>query len=114
MTTQVNKKPASDKPNKPYPDFPLFPHATKRWAKKIRGKMHYFGPWDDDDPDGALAKYLDQKDALHAGRKPRQQTEGVTIKEMCNQFLSAKQSSVKSGELTNRSWQDYKEACDLI
>jgi integrase len=101
----------SQRPAKPYPDFPLFPHATRRWAKKIRGKLHYFGPWDD--PDGALAKYLEQKDALHAGRKPREDTAGVTVKELCNRFLNAKRALVDSGELTKRSWQDYKDACDL-
>src|SRR5947199_5120333 len=90
------------KPSKPRPDFPLFPHAAGVWAKKIRGKLHYFGPWSD--PDGALAKYLEQKDALHAGRKPREATEGITVKELCNQFLNAKRALVESGELTNRSW----------
>src|SRR5215470_17827691 len=103
---------APAKPVKPYPEFPLFPHAAGVSAKKIRGKLHYFGPWAD--PDGALTKYLEQKDALHAGRKPREATEGVTIKELCNQFLNAKRALVESGELTDRSWEDYKDACDLI
>src|SRR5262245_1553906 len=59
--------PAPRKPAKPYPNFPLFPHATGRWAKKVRGKLHYFRKCDD--PDGALAKYLAEKDDLHAAWK---------------------------------------------
>lgn len=100
------------KPSKPYPDFPLFPHATKRWAKKIRGQLHYFGPWDD--PDGALTKYLEQKDALHSGRKPREVSAGVTVKELANAYLNHKKSRLDSGELSPRTWMTYRETADLL
>src|SRR5262245_10223119 len=100
------------RPSKPSPDFPLFAHAAGVWAKKIRGKLVYFGPWDD--PDAALAKYNEQKDALHAGRKPREDTEGLTVKELANRFLNCKRDKVQSGEMAERSWQDYKTTCDLI
>ncbi len=103
---------AGDKPAKPSPDFPLFAHAAGYWAKKIRGKLHYFGKWAD--PDGALEKYLKQKDALHTGRKPREATEGITIKELVNQFLEAKENARDAGELTHRTWDDYKAATDLL
>src|ERR1700682_486905 len=92
---------APGKPAKPYPDFPLFPHAAGVWAKKIRGKMHYFGSWSD--PDAALKSYLDQKDDLHAGRKPKDTTEALTVKQMVNAFLNAKQHLVDSGELLSRT-----------
>jgi integrase len=100
------------KPGKPYPEFPLFPHAAGYWAKKIRGKMYYFGPWAD--PDAALAKYLEQKDDLHAGRKPRPDPEAITVKGVCNAFLNHKRALVDSGELSPRTWREYKDAGDLL
>lgn len=103
---------APSKPSKPRPDFPLFPHATGRWAKKIRGKMHYFGAWAD--PDAALTSYLEQKDALHAGKKPRSEAEALTVKDLANHFLNAKQDLVNIGELSPRTWAEYKSTTDLL
>jgi integrase len=100
------------KPAKPYPDFPLFPHATGYWAKKIRGRTVYFGPLAD--PDAALAKYLEQKDALHAGRKPRIDPDAVMVKDVANAFLDHKQALLDAEEIKPRTWQENKEATDLV
>jgi integrase len=109
-TAARSGKPA--KPAKPYAEFPLTAHPAGYWCKKIRGKLHYFGPWAD--PDGALAKYLEQKDALHAGRKPRPDAEAVTVKELVNAFLNAKAARRDGGELSPRTWALYKEATDAV
>jgi integrase len=107
-------------PGKPDPEYPLFPHAAGYWAKKIRGKLHYFGPrWHDAAAaaaaaDAALNEYLAKRGALHAGRKPREATDRLTVKELVNQFLDAKESLVEVGELSPRTWQDYKDACDQL
>jgi hypothetical protein len=100
------------KPAKTYPDFPLTAHPAGYWCKKIRGKIHYFGPWAD--PDAALAKYPAEKDDLHAGRKPRPDPEAVTVKDAANAILNAKQALVGAGELSPRTWDDYKLICDLV
>jgi integrase len=110
--SQSTRSASKNKPAKPYPDFPLFPHATRRWAKKIRGKLHYFGPWTD--PDTALQKYLDQKDDLHAGRTPRVQGDGLTVRELLNRFLTSKRHLVDTREISHRTFADYFGTCKRI
>ena len=110
-TRKVTRKPKSDKPAKPYKDFPLFPHATKRWAKKIKGKLVYFGPWRD--PDGALKLYEFQRDALYAGRRPPQLSDpdAITMCVLCNRFLTVKEHLKGTGEITARTFYDYFVTC---
>ncbi len=109
---QRTEKSAGSKPAKPYADFPLFAHATRRWAKKIRGKLHYFGPWDD--PTGALQLYTEQRDDLHAGRRPRVQSDGLTVRELLNRFLTAKRHLVDAEEITPRTFAEYHATCKRI
>jgi integrase len=114
-TTPATPAPGkSTKPEKPRPDFPLFAHAAGVWAKKIRGQLHYFGPWSD--PEGALKKYEEQAEALHAGRKPRPDAgpEALTVKDVANAFLEAKEDKMNAGELSPRTWAKYKEVTDLL
>jgi len=106
------RKSKPEKPAKPYPDFPLFPHANKSWAKKIRGHMCYFGPWDD--PQGALDRFLAQKDDLLAGRRPRVERKGFMVRDACNHFLNAKRHLLDTRELAQRTLLDYKDATDRL
>src|SRR5262245_17953284 len=110
--THPTPEPVRIKPAKPYPDFPLTAHPAGYWCKKIRGKLHYFGPWDD--PEGALRKYREQADDLHAGRTPRPDPEGLTVKDVCNPYLNHKRHKVDAGEPYVRTWAKDKEVTDLL
>jgi integrase len=103
------------RPKKPRPDFPLFPHATGRWAKKVRGRFVYFGKVADD-PEGeaALNLWLDQRDDLLAGRTPQTPGDGLTVRDLCNRFLTAKEQQRDAGDITPRSFGDYFATCKLI
>jgi hypothetical protein len=108
MIKTTTKRPTG-KVGKPRPDFPLFPHATGRWAKKVLGRLVYFGSTAND-PKGvaALGKWLQEKDALLAGREPRAaDPEATKIKELCKAFLSHKKALLEAAELAERSYQEY-------
>ena len=100
---------------KPRPDFPLFPHATGRWAKKIRQKLHYFGKTAGDEKgQAALERWLEQKDDLLAGREPRVKVNGVTIRDLANRYLSAKRDHLAAGEIGGRTFADLYAACQRL
>lgn len=106
-------KAASQKPAKPYPDFPLTAHPNGQWVKKVRGRLHYFGPWSD--PDGALKTWLDERDDLRAGRKPKRLGEdGPTLGYALDHFLSSKSLTLENGEIGQRSYNEYVATCDRI
>lgn len=109
-----NSKPAA-KFRKPHEDFPLYPHATGRWAKKVKGQLHYFGKCADDPKgDAAIEEWLRVKDDLLAGRTPRAKSDGFTIRDLCNEFLSAKLTKLNSGEISHLTFKDYQQTTDRI
>lgn len=122
--SKSNKSRPARKPKKPYAEFPLTPHASGKWMKKIRGQIHYFGNWarrlegvlvpaDNDGWKEALAAYKAVADDLHAGRTPRATTDGLTVSDLCNRFLTSKLRKVEAGEMTSGLFLDYKVMTDL-
>lgn len=104
-----NRSEKRQKPKKPHPDFPLFPHASGRWAKKVNGRFHYFGTWEDGHQ-AALNRWLEQKDDLLAGRKPRSTNiNGVSVGDACNHYLASIDDKVRRGERSQRWLEDLTQ-----
>lgn len=112
QSSDSTKTGKGERPKKPHPDFPLFAHQTGRWAKKVCGKMEYFGPWND--PQGALEKWIANKDELLAGHRPRPKGNVVTLGDLCNDFLNAKTNRLATGELSQRTFWQYRKVCERI
>ena len=108
-----------DRPKKPYAKFPLTPHASGAWQKKIRGRTYYFGKWarrvngkleriEGDGWKDALEAYKVQADDLHAGRTPRVKGDELTVAQLCDKFRTAKLRKRDAGEIGNRTFAEYE------
>jgi hypothetical protein len=84
-------------------------------VKRVRQRLVYFGKIADD-PDGAAAleKWLDEKDDLLAGCTPRVANDDLTVRNLCNRFLTAKRSQLSSGELAACTFADDYRTCELL
>jgi len=119
------KKSKIDKPPKPYPDFPLTPHNLGYWCKSIKGDVYYFGKWGKrvdgkleripgDGWKEALELYEQQREDLYAGRKPQLSSGALTVADLCNRYLTAKQHLLDNDELSPRTFFGYKAICVRI
>jgi hypothetical protein len=113
-STAIRQSTKSAPPRKPHAAYPLFAHQVGQWAKKIKGKTLYFGVWAD--PEGALKKWLAEKDELLAGRVPRnRKAENTpTLRDLCNAFPTTKATMRDSGELSVHTWRDYLNVCEYL
>jgi hypothetical protein len=94
-----------DRTTRPRPGFPLFPHRSGQWAKRIRGKTHYFGT----NAQAAFKLYQDQKADLEAGRTPKPTGDyHLNVKDMVNLCLTLKETKVETGELDRRTYKEYQ------
>lgn len=124
--TLSRKSGSLSKPKKPHAKFPLTPHATGKWMKKIGGKIHYFGQWakriDGElvrvEGDGWRAAQKEYErwvfEQMHGRQQASKNDDGLTVGKLCNLFLDVKGRGVKSGKLSPRTFTDYKQATDLI
>jgi integrase len=97
------------KPRKPR--FPLWLHPTGQYGKVIRGRYYYFGT----DRDAALNEYLRVKDDLEAGRRPPPPEDArLTLRELCNVFLTHKRHQRQIGEIAPRTFDDYYTSCEQL
>jgi integrase len=93
--------------------FPLWRHPSGQWCKKYRGKPLYFGT----DPAEAVKRFEVEWPRILAG-KPRFDDRPdpgvVTVADLVNAFLAAKEDRVDSGELSRGMWGEYYALCDRV
>ena len=109
----MSKRKQRAKPSKPYSSFPLTAHNNGQWCKKIRGKVHFFGVWQD--PQTALDSYLRVAADLHAGRQPRESNLSpglLMVKDLCNHFLTYQLQKVEGHEISARWFEDCRRVLD--
>jgi integrase len=62
----------------------------------------------------ALEIYRSQADDLHAGRTPRVKSDGLTVADLLNRFLTSKLRKMESDKLSPRTFAEYRQTCHRL
>ncbi|HEX3152968.1 MAG TPA: tyrosine-type recombinase/integrase [Gemmataceae bacterium] len=95
---------------KPGSKFPLWLHPSGQWCKKHKGQFYYFGT----EPEAAERRYREEWDDIKDGKSPRRAAKSTVLKDLVNEFLSAKRLRVDSGELSARQWAEYHRTGETL
>lgn len=85
----------------------LWYHPTGGYAKKHNGRTYYFGK----DPEEAAKRYAAEWPSIMAGEAPPAYADGITLHQLCNEFIDDRTAKVDQGDLSPRSLQDYINTC---
>lgn len=113
MPEPRTRRKARRKPAKPNPSFPLTPHNNGQWCKKIRGKIQFFGVWED--PRAALNNYLRIAADLHAEKPVRMasiHSGGPTVKEVCNHYPNHQFQKVQTDGIRASTFEDCRQVAE--
>lgn len=91
-------------------DFPLWKHPNGQWAKKVRGKVYYFGT----DRDQALQNWLEDREYLIAGLTPPGNGNILQLRDILNGFHRLKVQANEEDEITDRTLREYEAVMDTI
>ncbi len=98
---------------KPSPDFPLTPHRSGYWVKKVQGKTKYIGDrWSS--PEDALREWNRIKDQLLTGETVLPDPHALQVRDAMNFFLIDREQRLESGEIVRRSYEDYVRECKQV
>jgi integrase len=82
-------------------------------VKVICGRQHLFGrrwcSWQE-----ALNEYNLKREDLEAGRIPAHDASGLTLREGLRKFLESRKARLDSGEITQRTYDDYYAECVIV
>lgn len=102
----------AQRPLKPRHDFPLFAHGCGQWAKKIRGKMRYFGPWGD--PKGAQERLRAFIADDAAGRVAIPVNNDQPFRNVVDAYITARHEHLKAGKITLRHYADMARVTKIL
>ena len=98
---------------KPYKSFPLTPHSSGQYCKKIRGKVYYFGKVSD--PAAAVKRYHEHCEALHSGKAGSVKRKGeLSVADLANRYLAFKDEKRRNGEIESATFVEYYRDGELF